>query len=323
MHAIEVSAYGGPEVLLLKNLPDPAPAEHEMVIDVAAVGVNYFDVYQRSGLYPVSLPYVPGREGAGVVSAVGSDAGEFKVGDRVAWGTGIGSYGERVAVAACDVLAVPDGVSLETAAAVMLQGMTAHYLAISAFPLQEGSRCLIHAGAGGTGLLLIQIAKQRGAEVFTTVGNAAKAELALAAGADHAVIYNETNFAEAIEEIAGPQCLDVVYDGVGASVFEDGLKMLRPRGLMVSFGNASGPVPPVAPLALGTKSLFLTRPRLDDYVADREELEWRAEDLFSWIASGELNVRVGLELPLADAAEAHRRLEGRETTGKILLRTKG
>lgn len=321
MRSIQVSTRGGPEVLSLENLPDPSPAEGEVLVEVAAAGVNYFDVYQRNGLYPVSLPYVPGKEGAGVVSAVGSAVREFKVGDRVAWGTYIGSYAERAAVPAREVLAVPDGVSLETAAAVMLQGMTAHYLAISAFSLREGSRCLVHAGAGGTGLLLIQIAHRRGAEVFTTVSSAAKAEVALAAGAAHAVIYTEESFVKAIEGIAGPQCLDVVYDGVGASVFDDSLELLRPRGLMISFGNASGPPPPIAPLALGSKSLFLTRPRLDDYVADREELEWRASDLFSWIASDKLNVKIGLELPLADAAEAHRRLEGRTTTGKILLRT--
>ncbi len=320
MRAIQVSTNGGPEVLSLESLPDPSPALGEVVIDVAAAGVNFLDIYQRRGLYPVATPYVPGMEGAGVVSAVGEAVKSFNVGDRVAWGTYIGSYGERRAVPADQVVAVPDSVTLETAAAVMLQGLTAHYLVASTFPLKPGHRCLIHAGAGGTGLLLIQMAKRRGAEVFTTVGSEAKADLARAAGADHVVIYTETRFDEAIEEIAGPQCLDVVYDGVGASVFDDSLGLLRPRGMMATFGNASGPVPPVTPLALGAKSLFLTRPRLYDYVAERAELQARTDDLFSWIVADELDVRVGLELSLADAAEAHRRLEGRETTGKILLR---
>ena len=321
MRAIQVSAHGGPEVLSPIELPDPVRGEGHLLVDVAAAGVNYIDTYQRSGMYPVETPFVPGLEGAGRVLAVGEEVDGFVEGDAVAWAGVPGSYAERCAVPAEWAVKVPAAVGLDTAAAVMLQGLTAHYLAFDTFPLRPGHRCLVHAGAGGTGLLLIQIAKRQGAEVFTTVGSQAKADLARAAGADHAVIYTEADFRSEIEAAAGPQPLDVVYDGVGASVFEDSLQLLRPRGMMVTFGNASGPVPPVAPLAISAKSLFLTRPRLFDYTADRRELLGRTGDLFSWIAANELDVLIGLELPLLEAAEAHRRLEGRATTGKILLRT--
>lgn len=320
MRAIRISENGGPEVLTLAEMPEPVPGEGQIVVDIAAAGVNFVDTYQRAGLYPVAVPYTAGLEGAGTVTAVGDGVTETAVGDRVAWCGGQGSYAERCALDAAGVVPVPADVSLDTAAAAMLQGLTAHYLVIDTFPLMPGDRCLVHAGAGGTGLLLIQMAKRLGAEVFTTVGTPAKAELASAAGADHVILYQDVDFAEAIVDIAGPRPLDVVYDGVGAAVFDASLGLLRRRGMMITFGNASGPVPPVAPLRLSQEgSLFLTRPTLWDHVAERADLLARSQDLFAWIGDG-TDVRVGLELPLADAAEAHRRLEGRATTGKILLR---
>jgi NADPH2:quinone reductase len=268
----------------------------------------------------MSLPFTPGSEGAGVVVATGSEVSRFAVGDAVAWGTASASYAERVRVPEALAVAVPDGVALDVAAAVMLQGMTAHYLVVDTFPLKMGDRCLVHAGAGGVGLLLIQLAKRLGAEVFTTVGSAEKVELVTVAGADHVILYNEVDFGAEVERIAGARPLDVVYDGVGQAVFSRSLELLRRRGMMVTFGNASGAVEPLSPLALSRGgSLYLTRPTLFDYVATREELERRADDLFTWIASGSLDVRIGARLPLADAAEAHRLIEGRTTTGKILL----
>lgn len=320
MRAIQISENGGPEVLSLVDLPDPTPGAGQIVVDVAAAGVNFVDTYQRIGLYPIAVPYTAGLEGAGTVTAVGEGAADVAVGDRVAWCGGQGSYAEQCALDAAGVVPVPAGISLDTAAAAMLQGLTAYYLVIDTFPLEPGHRCLIHAGAGGTGLLLIQMAKRLGAEVFTTVGTPEKAELAAAAGADHVILYRDVDFAEAIVGIAGPRPLDVVYDGVGAAVFDASLGLLRRRGTMVTFGNASGPVEPVAPLRLSQEgSLFLTRPTLWDHVAERADLLGKSAELFDWIAEG-MDVRIGLELPLAEAAESHRRLEGRATTGKILLR---
>ena len=320
MRAIQISEYGGPEVLSLADLPDPAAGAGQVVVDIAAAGVNFVDTYQRIGLYKIAVPYTAGLEGAGVVTAVGADVSDVSVGDRVAWSGGQGSYAEQCALDASGVVPVPEGVSLDTAAAAMLQGLTAHYLVVDTFPLEPGHRCLVHAGAGGTGLLLIQMAKRLGAEVFTTVGTPAKGELAAGAGADHVILYDDVDFAEAITDIAGPRPLDVVYDGVGAAVFDASLGLLRRRGTMVTFGNASGPVPPVAPLRLSQEgSLYLTRPTLWDHIGERADLLARSQDVFDWIAEG-MDVRIGLELPLSDAAEAHRRLEGRATTGKILLR---
>ena len=320
MRAIRISTYGGPEVLSLTEQPDPTPDAGQIVVNMAAAGVNFVDTYQRSGLYKIALPYTAGLEGAGTVTAVGTDVTGVGEGDRVAWCSGQGAYAERCAVNAAVVVPVPESVTLDTAAAAMLQGLTAHYLVTDTFPLKPGLRCLIHAGAGGTGLLLIQMAKRLGAEVFTTVGTPEKAQLAGVAGADHVILYSEVDFAEAIVDIAGPRPLDVVYDGVGAAVFDASLGLLRRRGTMVTFGNASGPVEPIAPLRLSQEgSLYLTRPTLWDHVAERADLLGRSADLFDWIAEG-MDVRVGLELPLADAAEAHRRLQGRATTGKILLR---
>ena len=303
-----------------REVPDPEPGAGQILVETAAAGVNFIDTYQRSGLYQVALPYVPGLEGAGTVVATGSGVDGLVAGDRVAWASCPGSYATAVVAPADRVVRVPDGVELDVAAAVPLQGMTAHYLATDTYPLTSGSRCLVHAGAGGVGLLLIQIAKRLGAEVFTTVGSPEKADLASAAGADHVILYRDVDFAEAVTEIAGPRPLDVVYDGVGKSVFDTSLTLLRPRGMMATFGNASGPVDPVSPLTLsGNGSLFLTRPTLFDYIAERSELERRADELFAWIAAGELDVRIGARFALSEAAEAHRALEGRATTGKVLL----
>ena len=302
------------------ELADPTAGDGRVVVDVDAAGVNFIDTYQRSGLYPIELPYVLGLEGAGTIVEVGRGVDGYEVGDRVAWATGPGSYAERVSVPAGALLRVPDGVAGDVAAAVPLQGMTAHYLAVDTYPLGPGDRCLIHAGAGGVGLLLIQIAKLRGAEVFTTVGTPEKAELAAAAGADHTILYRDVDFASAVVDIAGERPLDVVYDGVGKSVFTASLGLLRRRGTMATFGNASGPVDPVSPLELSSNgSLFLTRPTLFDHATSPEEIGRRASDLFGWIEAGDLDVRIGARFPMPEAADAHRALEGRLTTGKVLL----
>lgn len=324
MHGIRVNATGGPEVMEWAELPDPTPGPTDVIMLLAAAGLNFIDTYHRSGLYPLPLPFTPGMEGAGVVVAAGLDCTRFREGDRVAWSGVLGSYAELVAVPEQSAVAVPDSVGLDLAAAVMLQGMTAHYLALDTFPIGAGQRCLVHAGAGGVGLLLIQIVKRRGAEVFATVGSADKAALATQAGADHVILYRDEEFGAAVERIAGPHALDVVYDGVGREVFDRSLDLLRPRGMMVTFGNASGPAEPVSPLRLMQGgSLFLTRPNLSHYIAERADLERRASDLFQWIADGHLDVRVGARLPLAEAAEAHRLLEGRLTVGKVLLEPAG
>jgi NADPH:quinone reductase len=318
--AIRVERHGGPEVLEWGGVDEPTPGPGDLLVDLACAGLNFIDVYQRTGLYPMELPFVPGSEGAGVVRAVGSDVSRFAVGDQVAWSSVLGSYAEQVRVPEAAAVAVPDGVGLDVAAAVMLQGMTAHYLAVDAFPVTGGHRALIHAGAGGTGLLLIQIAKRQGAEVFTTVGSEEKVNLAKGAGADHVIRYDEEDFGAAVERIAGGRPLDVVFDGVGQAVFSRSLELLRRRGTMVTFGNASGAVDPLSPLVLTRNgSLYLTRPTLVDYVSTREELERRSGDLFGWIADGWLQVRIGARVPLAEAAEAHRMIESRATTGKTLL----
>lgn len=303
-----------------RELPEPEAGPGQVVVEVAAAGLNFIDTYQRTGLYPVALPFTPGLEGSGTVIAVGQGVTWPSIGDHVAWPGSAGSYAELVAVPADRVVAVPETVGLDIACAAQLQGMTAHYLATDTYPLTTGSRCLVHAGAGGVGLLLIQIAKRLGAEVFTTVGSEQKAELAAAAGADHVILYRQVDFAETITSIAGPRPLDVVYDGVGASVFDQSLSLLRKRGMMATFGNASGPVPPVSPLVLSSNgSLFLTRPTLFDHIVERAELERRATDLFTWISDGDLDVRIGAKYDLEDASEAHRALEARETTGKVVL----
>lgn len=320
MRAIIIEQAGGPEVLTPADIPEPEAAEGSVVLEVAAAGLNFIDTYQRGGLYPMRFPFVPGLEGAGTVVAVGGGVTDWSVGDRVAYSSSQGAYAERAVVPSGQLVPVPDDVELDVAAAVMLQGMTAHYLALDTFPLVSGSTCLVHAGAGGVGLLLIQMAKRAGATVFTTVGTPDKMELARAAGADHVINYSEQDFAEAIVEIAGERPLDVIYDGVGKTTFAKGLGLLARRGLMVTFGNASGPPDPVNVLDLMRNgSLYVTRPTLFDYVASTEELRGRAGDLFHWIAAGDLDVRIGARYELADAADAHRALEGRQTTGKVLI----
>ncbi|MGW0485025.1 quinone oxidoreductase family protein [Nonomuraea sp. NPDC003214] len=313
MRAIVIAAQGGPEVLEYVERPDPEPGAGEVVVDVAASGVNFIDIYHRSGLYPLQLPSGIGSEGAGVVSAVGSGVDGVAVGDTVAWAGVMGSYAEKAVVAADRVVPVPDGVPAELAAAVMLQGMTAHYLTHSTHEVKPGDTVLVHAAAGGVGLLLTQLAKLRGARVLATASTEAKAELAREAGADEVRQYDD--FAQAWRGE-----VDVVYDGVGAATFDAGLEVLRRRGLMVLYGAASGPVPPVDPQRLNRAgSVFLTRPTMVDYVAEREELLWRARDLFGWIASGELKVTVSGRYPLAEAGRAQEDLAARRTTGKLLL----
>lgn len=322
MRAIQIPEAGGPEVLTLVDVEVPTPGEGEVQIEVAAAGVNFIDTYQRSGLYPMEFPFIAGLEVSGTVSEIGPSVDQFAVGDRVAIGQGSGGYGEFRTAPADRVVALPDEVDFDMAAAAMIQGLTAHYLAMDTYPLAPGDRCLIHAGAGGTGRLLIQLAKRLGAEVFTTVGTAEKAAIARALGADHVINYSEQDFAKEIRSIAGEQKpLDVVYDGVGAAVFDDSLGLLRTRGLMATFGNASGAVEPVSPLTLSTEgSLFLTRPTLFHYIATREELTARADAIFGLISKGELDILIGETYALANAAQAHRDLEGRNTVGKILLR---
>ncbi|MAT06017.1 MAG: NADPH:quinone reductase [Acidimicrobiaceae bacterium] len=321
MHAIQISEHGSADVMGWVELDAPTARTGQVVVELGAAGLNFIDTYQRSGLYKVPLPYVLGLEGAGTVVEVGDGVDHLAVGDRVAWAAAPGSYAERVAVPAAQAMPVPDGIGWDVAAAIPLQGMTAHYLAVDTYPLGQGDACLIHAGAGGVGLLLIQIAKLRGAEVYTTVGTPEKAELATAAGADHTILNRDVDFVDAIRDIAGSERpLDVVYDGVGKSVFTPSLGLIRPRGMMVTFGNASGPVDPVSPLDLSANgSIFLTRPTLGHYTSSPDELRRRADDLFGWHADGSLDVRIGQRFALADAADAHRALEGRATTGKVVL----
>ncbi|MFK4042278.1 quinone oxidoreductase family protein [Nonomuraea wenchangensis] len=313
MHAIFVSAQGGPEVLEYVERPDPTPGDGEVVVDVAASGVNFIDIYHRSGAYPLDLPLTIGSEGAGTVAAVGAGVRDVAVGDTVAWANVLGSYAEKAVVPAARLVPVPDGVSPELAAATMLQGMTAHYLTHSTHEVKEGDRVLVHAGAGGMGQLLIQLAKLRGAKVYATVSTDEKEKLAREAGADEVLRYDD--FAEALRGT-----IDVVYDGVGKATFDGSLDALRPRGLMALYGAASGPVPPLDPQILNKKgSLFLTRPTLVHYIAERAELLQRASDLFGWIAAGELRINISHRYPLADARKAHEDLAGRRTTGKLLL----
>ena len=320
MRAIRIDAFGGPEVLRLADVPDPVPGNGEIVVRCEASGINYLDTYHRTGLYPNPLPFVPGMEGAGVVTAAGPEVTLFRIGDRVAWTSAIGSYAASVKMAAEKAVAVPEGVELRTAAAVMLQGMTAHYLTTSTFPLAKGHTCLVHAAAGGVGLLLVQMAKQRGARVIGTVGGELKARLARAAGADEVILYRQEDFLAAVKRLTNGRGVDVVYDGVGKETALKSLDCLALRGMMVFFGNASGPVGPLDPLLLSQKgSLFLTRPTLFHYVADRASLEARAADVLGQVAAKRLDVRIDRAFPLAEAAAAHQALESRQTTGKLLL----
>jgi NADPH2:quinone reductase len=322
MKAIRIHSLGGPEVLQLEDIPEPEPKEGEAVVRLEAVGVNYIDVYFRTGLYKgPALPFTLGQEGAGTVTALGPGVADVAVGDRVAY-TGIhGSYAELAAVPAARLVKLPEGVTARLGAAAMLQGMTAHYLATSTYSLKEGDACLVHAAAGGVGQLLCQIAKLRGARVFGTVSTEAKAELAREAGADEVIRYDQQDFAAEVKRLTAGNGVQVVYDGVGRATFDKSLDSLARRGMMVLFGQSSGPVPPFDPALLNPKgSLYLTRPSLGHYIATPEELQRRAEDVLGWIAEGKLKLSIGLELPLAEAAEAHRALEERRTTGKVLLK---
>jgi NADPH2:quinone reductase len=320
MRAIRIDGFGGPEVLHLADVPDPSPGPGQVVARVEAAGLNFIDVYHRTGLYANALPLVPGMEGAGVVSAVGSGVELWREGDRVAWTGVLGSYAEQVLLPADRAVALPTGIDTRTAAALMLQGLTAQYLCTSTFPLGAGHTCLVHAAAGGVGLLLVQMAKRRGARVIGTVGTEPKAALAREAGADEVILYEQEDFLEAVKRLTGGRGVDVVYDSVGKATAERSLDCLVRRGLVVFYGNASGPVPPIDPLVLLRKgSLFLTRPTLMDYIADRASLEARAAAVLGDAAAGRLKVRIDRRYPLAEAAEAHRALEGRLTTGKVLL----
>lgn len=320
MRAVVVEQVGGPEVLQVRQRPTPEPGSGQVRVDLAAAGVNYMDVYARQGTRPYAgdLPFVPGGEGAGTVSAVGADVTDVQVGDRVAWAGVPGSYAEQVLVPADRAVPVPDGVELTTAAALLLQGITAHYLSSSTHPVAPGDVVVVHAAAGGVGLLLVQLVKLRGGTVVATTSSREKAELARSAGAD--VVTGYDAFVDAAREASGGRGADVVYDGVGASTFDDGLRCLRPRGLMALYGAASGPVDAFDTARLAASgSLFLTRPTMGSYIATREELLSRTGELFALVADGRLDVRVGGTYPLEDASRAHADLTGRGTTGKLLL----
>ena len=321
MKAIRIHRVGGPEVLELEDVPDPQPGEGQAVVRVEAAGVNYVDVYFRTGLYKApALPFVPGQEAAGTVVALGPGVSGISVGDRVAYVALPGAYAELAAVPAARLVKLPDDVTPRQAAAAMLQGITAQFLATSTYPLQPGDVCIVHAAAGGVGQLLCQIARLRGARVFGTVSTEEKARIAREAGADEVILYSQQDFSAEARRLNGGKGVQVIYDGVGKSTFEKGLDTLAPRGLMVLFGQASGPVPPFDPSILNQKgSLYLTRPSMGHYIADRDELIWRAGEVLGWIAGGKLRLSIDRELPLAQAADAHRALEGRETTGKVLL----
>jgi NADPH2:quinone reductase len=321
MRAIRFHTLGGPEVLQVDEVPKPVPKSGEVLIQVEAIGVNFIDTYQRAGLYKVDLPFTPGQEVAGRIAATGSGVTEFAEGDRVAcYHPGLGGYAEFAAAPAERVIKLPGGVSAVQGAALMLQGMTAHYLATTTYPLKAGDTCLVHAAAGGVGLLLCQIAKRRDALVFGTVSTEAKAVLALVAGANEVIRYTEQDFEVEIQRLTGGVGLHVVYDSVGKTTFEKGLRCLGRRGMMVLFGQSSGPVAPIDPQLLNQRgSLFLTRPTLAHYVATRADLEQRTGDLLHWVLDGTLQLRVEHEFPMAEAAEAHLELAGRRTTGKVLL----
>ena len=318
MEAVQAERAGGPEVLVATRLRRPEPGAGELLLELAATGVNFVDVYRRSGLYPVDFPDVPGTEGAGTVAAIGHGVEGWSVGDRVATAESRSTYARFAVVAAERAARVPEGIDLRIAAAVPLQGLTAHYLLTSVFPVDGATTLLVHAGAGGVGLLLIQLAKAKGARVLTTVGSPEKAEPARGAGADEVLEYD--GFTERVRELTGGDGVDVVYDGVGAATFDGSLRALRPRGVLALFGAASGPVPPVDPTRLmSAGSIVLTRPTMGDFLRTPEERAWRYREVLDAVASGSLRVRIGAEFPLADAAEAHRALEGRRTSGKVLL----
>src|ERR1017187_6003319 len=320
MRAIQITQTGGPEVLALREVPTPTPGPGEALIQIEACGVNFIDVYFREGRYPAQLPFIPGQEAAGTVIGLGPDGGAVKIGGRVAWCGVSGTYAEFAVAPVSKLIAIPEDISARQAAAAMLQGMTAHYLAHSTYAIQRGDDVLIHAGAGGVGLLLTQMAKQRGARVLTTVSTEEKAALARKAGADEMILYTQEDFAAKVRELTGGKGVPVVYDSVGKTTFDGSLACLRPRGVMVLYGGSSGAVPPFDLIQLSTKgSLYVTRPTLKDYAATREELELRAGDVLRWVAQGSLKLRLEHSYPLAEAAQGHRDLEARKTTGKVLL----
>ena len=324
MRAIRMATTGDPEVLAIEDLDAPEPGSGEVLVEVAAAGVNFIDTYQRSGLYPLELPTGIGSEGAGTVVAVGDGVTDRQLGDRVAWASALGSYAEQVVVAADRTVRVPAALELEVAAALMLQGMTAHYLANSTYTLRRDDTALVYAAAGGVGRLLVQLAKRRGARVLACTSTDAKAEAVRALGADEVILYRDVDLRAAVAELTGGQGVDVVYDSVGKDTFEASLDCLKPRGLMVLYGGSSGPVPPVDLQVLNRKgSLYVTRPNLAHYVATPDELEWRAGALFDLVAGGQLDVAIHQRYPLEEAARAHRDLESGTTAGKLLLRPRG
>jgi NADPH2:quinone reductase len=320
MKLIQVRVLGGPENMQLVDAPTPTPGPQQALVKIAASGVNFIDVYFRTGLYKADLPITLGSEAAGTVEAVGPDVTEVAPGDRVAYAMARGSYAEYAVAPAWQLVKIPGHVEFTLAAAAMLQGMTAHYLTHSTYPLKSGDTCLVHAAAGGTGGLIVQMAKMLGARVLGTVSTAEKAQIARAHGADEIILYTQADFEAEARRLTGGRGVDVVYDSVGRTTFDKSLGSLRPRGTLALFGQSSGPVPPFDPTILNAKgSLYLTRPSLGHYVATRDELLWRAGDVLQWIDAGKLKVRIDSTYPLADAAAAHRALEGRHTTGKLLL----
>jgi NADPH2:quinone reductase len=320
MRAIQVSQVGGPEALTLVEVPIPSPKPNEAVVQIKFAGVNFIDVYFREGRYSTLLPFINGQEASGVVTEVGSEVANVKPGDRVAYTGALGSYAEYAAVPASRLVKIPDELDFEQAAAAMLQGMTAHYLLYSTYPLKSDETALIHAAAGGVGLLLVQMAKKIGARVIGTAGSQEKAQLARDAGADECIVYTEADFETETKRLTAGKGVDVVYDGVGKATFDKDLNVLRPRGYLVLFGGASGAVPPFDLIKLSQKgSLYITRPTLGHYTATREELEWRAQDVMQMIVRGDVKLRIHKVYPLKEAQQAHRDLEGRKTTGKLLL----
>ncbi len=320
MKRLIIREHGGPEVMQQEEVAIPTPGAGEVLVQLEAIGLNFIDTYQRSGLYKMPLPFTPGNEAAGVVAAVGSGVSQFKAGDKVAYTGVIGAYGDYAIAPATKLILLPANMDTRIAASLMLQGMTAHYLCRTTYPIEAKASCLIHAGAGGVGLLLIQMCKMQGALVLTTVSTPEKAKLAKEAGADHVILYTQEDFAQSTAAFLGERKLDVIYDSVAKDTFDKGLTLLRPRGTMVLFGQSSGPVAPFDLNRLNLAgSLYVTRPSLAHHTLTREELEYRAGEVFGWAASGKLKVRIGAEFPLAQAQEAHRALEGRKTTGKVLL----
>ncbi|WP_376788686.1 quinone oxidoreductase [Thermoflexus sp.] len=320
MRAVRIHQFGGPEVLQVDEIPTPAPGPGQVLVRLRAIGVNFIDTYHRTGLYRISLPFIPGQEGAGEVVAVGPGVTEFREGDRVAYAGVSGSYAEYIVVPAERLVKLPPAMDFPQAAAVLLQGITAQFLTQSTYPLKPGETCLIHAAAGGVGTLLVQMAKRRGARVIGTVSSPTKAEIVRSLGADAVIIYTEQDFEAEVKRLTEGRGVDVVYDSVGKDTFEKSLNCLRPRGYMVLFGQSSGPVPPIDPQILNQKgSLFLTRPSMWHYLLTREELLWRAGEVLDLVATGQLKVFIDSTFPLEQAADAHRRLVSRQTVGKVLL----